>query len=107
MADLVEQVEYIVKYLEGGYLNDLNDEGEQVSAWDYVADSLDIEYVVSQSGEYKGARLLVAFGGPNIWIDTQRCVVEGFWWSDYWKEQYVDEIGIDDVCKEMWECTGL
>jgi len=26
--------------------------------------------------------LLVAFGGPNIWIDTRRGIVEGYWWQN-------------------------
>ena len=41
-----------------------------ISGHDYLADALDINYVVSADAQYLGARILVAFGGPNIWIDT-------------------------------------
>ena len=53
-----------------------------ISGHDYLADALEINYVVSQDAQYLGARILVAFGGPNIWIDTRAGFVEGHWWGD-------------------------
>jgi hypothetical protein len=45
----------------------------------YLSDVLDIQYIVTGAGEYLAARILVAFGGPNIWINTQTKTVEGYW----------------------------
>lgn len=35
-----------------------------------AGDVLDVEWILTSDKELKGARLLVAFGGLNIWIDT-------------------------------------
>ena len=82
---------------------DTENEGE-FSALDYLQDSLDIQYIVNSKREYLGARVLVAFGGPNIWVDTKRGIVEGFWWGDYAKASFSDGLGLDDALAELWEC---
>lgn len=82
---------------------DIDSEGE-FSAMDYLADALDIEYIVNGKGEYLGARVLVAFGGPNIWIDTRRGVVDGHWWSDHASAGFTDNLGLDDALSELWAC---
>ena len=80
------------------------DEGDMMYASDYLGDCLDIQYIVSGQKEYLGARVLVAFGGPNIWINTQTGTVEGYWWGDSAFASFNDNIGIDDFLSEMWEC---
>jgi hypothetical protein len=71
----------------------------------YLNDALDIQYIVNGAGEYLAARILVAFGGPNIWINTQTKTVEGYWWSDSAFASYNnDEMDIDATCSELWEC---
>ncbi len=40
--------------------------GDQITAFDWLEDALDIQYIVTGKGEYLGARILVAFGGPTI-----------------------------------------
>jgi hypothetical protein len=75
-----------------------------IGALDYISDALDIEYTVSSGGEYLGARVLVAFGGPTIWINTRHNRVEGAWWGDSADFSYVDEMGLDDACREIFEC---
>lgn len=82
---------------------DIDNEGE-FSAFDYLQDALDIEYIVNGKGEYLGARVLVAFGGPNIWIDTRRFVVDGYWWSDKASAPFIDNLGLDDALSELWNC---
>ena len=67
---------------------------------------MDIKYVLDDNLDYVGSQLLVAFGGPNIWIDTQYKTVSGYWWGDdviraYWE----DFIGLDDHIKELYECS--
>lgn len=82
---------------------DVESEGE-FSAFDYLQDALDIEYIVNGKREYLGARVLVTFGGPNIWVDTKRGIVEGFWWGDYAKAEFKDNIGLDEALETLWEC---
>ena len=67
---------------------------------------MDIKYVLDDNLDYVGSQLLVAFGGPNIWIDTQYKTVSGYWWGDdviraYWE----DFIGLDDHIKGLYECS--
>lgn len=82
---------------------DIDSEGE-FSAFDYLQDALDIEYIVNGKGEYLGARVLVAFGGPNIWVNTRTGTVEGAWWADRADASFTDNIGLDDALSELWAC---
>jgi hypothetical protein len=82
---------------------DVDSEGE-FSAFDYLQDALDIEYIVNRKGEYLGARVLVAFGGPNIWVNTRTKTVEGHWWGDSATASFTDNLGLDDALSELWNC---
>ena len=74
--------------------------------WDYFTgdDVLDVDYTINSRMEYKGVRLLVAFGGPNIYIDTNRGIVEGCWWTDHAEAWIPSEVcaTIDDVWAEYY-----
>ena len=94
----------IADTLSRGFDDEENEDGETLSAFDYLQDALDIEYVVNSKGEYLGARVLVAFGGPNIWIDTRRGRVDGYWWSESASASFRDEMGLDDALSELWNC---
>ena len=117
MSNLKEHVEHIVYTIENGLsYEDAGQEEEaielgleitdSISGFDYLTDALDIQYIVNSNKEYLGARVLVAFGGPNIWIDTLNNRVEGAWWSDkatvYYNHDLMD---IDDALRELWECN--
>jgi hypothetical protein len=54
----------IVKQLENPELIEWQDEENQ-SAFDYLNDALDIQYIVDGAKNYLGAKILVAFGGPG------------------------------------------
>lgn len=64
----------------------------------YLTDALDIEYTLSSTFNYLGARICVALGGPNIYIDTRHNLVQGYWGGDRAEVPYLDELGIDDYC---------
>ena len=69
---------------------------------------MDTNYVLNYNLDYVGSQLLVAFGGPNIWIDTQYQQVEGYWWGDkVIKDYYKDSIYLDDHIKELYRCSKL
>lgn len=104
MSDLKNQVQSIADRLSNGFGDEINSDGEPMSAFDYLQDALDIEYIVSSKGEYLGARVLVAFGGPNIWVDTRRGMVDGAWWGNSASASFDDAIGLDDALSEFWAC---
>lgn len=103
-ARLQNHVDSIAKTLSEGFGEELNYDDEPMSAYDYLQDALDIQYIVTGSGDYLGARVLVAFGGPNIWVNTQTNTVEGYWWGDKAYASFNDEIGLDDALSELWAC---
>ena len=70
----------------------------------WMEDVYDIEWPTYQDKSYKGARLLVAGGGPNIWVNLQTKRVEGYWWGDYCENGFVDNIGLDDYLEEIYVC---
>jgi hypothetical protein len=85
---LKNKVLHICEQLENGFNDELNSDDEQFSAYDYLQDVLDINWILNSDKSVKGARLLVAFGGPNIWIDTNLEQVEGYWWGEKFIAQY-------------------
>ena len=63
----------------------------------------DIEWITSQDHSYKAARLLVAGGGPNIWVNLQTNTVDGYWGSDKFSWSFQDNIGLDEYLQELHE----
>lgn len=107
MESIKQHVQYIADCLENPPAEwndgrDIENEGE-FSAYDYLQDALDIEYIVNSKGEYLGARVLVAFGGPNTWINTRTGMVDGYWCSDSASVPFKDNLGLDDALAELWD----
>ena len=104
--DLRAQCDAIAKAIETGeYGFEEGYEYEYPCAEDYLQSALSIEYVRDSDGEYRGAIVLVAFGGPNIWIDTRWKEVRGAWWGDNCTVRYNrDELGIDEYLEEISCC---
>lgn len=83
---------------------------EAQSLYDYFSDCLDIEYRVSgracDRDSLRSVRIMVAYGGPTIYIDTASRSVELYWWTD--RASYLIDSDvcdqIDDWAAEMWCC---
>ena len=101
---LQDHVKQIANTISNGFGEELNSDNEEMSAFDYLQDALDIEYIVNSKREYLGARVLVAFGGPNIWVNTRTKRVEGYWWGESASAGFDDGIGLDDALETLWEC---
>ena len=73
---------------------------------DYFDDFYDIDYVIGRDKHYKACRVLVAFGGPNIYIDTWEKEVQLFWCSDTAIADIPDELcaTIDEFFEMVYEC---
>jgi hypothetical protein len=70
----------------------------------FMEDVYDIEWITHQDHSYKAARLLVAGGGPNIWVNLVDGTVDGYWGFDKVKHGFIDNIGLDDYLEEMHGC---
>jgi hypothetical protein len=107
MSDLKAHCEMIARQIETGeYGFDADSSGDTgPNAYDYLSYALDIEYVKDSDGNYRGAIVLVAFGGPNIWIDTRWREVRGAWWSESCTVPYTrDELALDECLRDLCDC---
>ena len=81
-----------------------DDGGEAIelqTAHEWMEGVYDIEWITYQDGRYKAARLLVAGGGPTIWVNMHTHEVEGYWASDRVIEPFIDNIGLDEYLEEL------
>lgn len=79
-------------------------EGVEASAWDYLSDALDIHYLVNSDRTYRSARILIGFGGPNVWIDTNTEQLEVHWSGSEYRELPREFVSaLDDALAELWE----
>ena len=76
---------------------------ELQTAHEWMEGVYDIEWITHQDHSYKAARLLVAGGGPNIWVNTQTGTVDGYWGSDKVTWGFVDNIGLDEYLEEIYQ----
>lgn len=82
------------------------DDLEAVSLYDFFEDCLDIEYRCDSKREYRSVCIMIACGGPNIYIDTEEKAVLLYWWSDrarYYLSGDTAE-AVDEWAREYWEC---
>ena len=95
-----KQMELMVKTIA----NDISDENNTMKQLESFMDGVyNIEWITHQDHTYKAARLLVAGGGPNIWVNLQTNTVDGYWASDKFSWGFVDNLGLDDYLQEMHE----
>ena len=88
-----------------GTVNPVED-WEQLSVWDYFTDCLDVELRVGIDGDYRSVKIMVACGGPNIYIDTAEAAVKLYWWNDRaeYPISYDARNAVDEWAEEMWGC---
>ena len=99
-----EQLRRMCKNIADSITNpvDNSEHGEQASVASWMEDVYDIEWIMYQDKRYKAARLLVAGGGPNIWVNLQTDTVDGYWGTDKYSHGFVDNIGLEEVCEEIY-----
>jgi hypothetical protein len=88
-----------------GYETDHDEDDEGTLATRFMDHVYDIEWITYNDKSYKAARLLVAGGGPNIWVNLQDMTVDGYWGGDKCSWGFVDEIGLDDYLEELYACS--
>lgn len=106
-SDLRAQCLHIAQTIEGQHWDEIEwEEDREGDAFQYLEGVLDIQYVVASDRKtLLGARLLVAFGGPNIWINTHTKAVEGSWWSESCTVPYhTDALGLEEAVETLFAC---
>ena len=107
-----EQLRRMCKDIADGSTNPVtsNDEQEDGSveqhggASEWMEDVYDIRYIVDRDKRYMGAELMVAGGGPTIWVNLYTNEVEGYWGGARVTAPFIDNLGLDDYCEEMYDC---
>lgn len=86
----------------------VNEDGEEMSLYDWVNDVLDFEYTVDSRRRYRAAKIWVTLGGPNVWVDTAEKAVKLAWGAD--RAEYLLDWdtcdALDDLMAEIWEMEG-
>ena len=80
---------------------------ESHSLYDYFfADVYDIEYRIGSDREYRSVCVMVACGGPNIYVDTGRKVVSLHWWTEHaeYPLSYDACDAINELFEELYNC---
>ena len=76
----------------------------ELTADKFMEHVYDIEWITHQDHSYKSARLLVAGGGPNIWVNLMDNTVDGYWGNDRVKWGFSDVIGLDNYLEDLHAC---
>ena len=71
------------------------------TASDWMEGTYDIRYIVDREKRYFSAELLVAGGGPTIWVSLNEMEVQGYWGGDRVNVPFSDNLGLDDYLEEM------
>ena len=80
---------------------------EECAFYDWFGDSIyDIDYILDGYKEFKACRIMVACGGPNIYINTWDKCVELYWWNESGKAWLPHEVCeyINGYIEEMYYC---
>lgn len=79
-----------------------DDDIDAVGAMEWLEDVLDIRYIVGSDRQFISAQVLVAFGGPNIWVNFDEHTVVGYWGGDKYTANFTDDMGVENYLEEMW-----
>ena len=85
-----------IEAIYNGTTKEENDDGEKMSLYDYVADALDLEVILTSMKTVKSIRLYVTLGGPTCYVDTELHAVVCAWGGD--REEYALDC---DACDEL------
>ena len=84
---------------------EISDENNTMKQLEAFMDGVyDIRYYVDRDKRYLGCELMVAGGGPTIWVNTYTQQVEGYWGGDKVLEPFIDNLGLDHYNEELYGC---
>ena len=85
--------------------NDTSD-FEQLGLSDYMEYSLDVDFTINYRKEYKSCSICVAWGGPNVYIDTAERAVILYWGTTHARYSLLSDTidAIDEYMEEYYNC---
>ena len=90
-----------------GAVNDL-DEWETLGVYDFLEDVYNVEFRTNgkHADDLRSVQIMVACGGPNIYLDTATKDVELYWWTEKarWPISYAAVDALDEWAAEYWGC---
>ena len=81
------------------------DKNHQETAHEWMEGVYDIEWITHKDHSYKAARLLVAGGGPTVWVNVKTDEVEGYLAGDHCTEPFQDNLGLHAYLEELHAST--
>ena len=79
-------------------LNTIAESGDYEAFDEFLNGVLDLEFKVGVDRSFRGAELLITFGGPNIYVNINsagRASVEGYWGGEHYDRS------LDDAAEDM------
>nr|DAH16982.1 MAG TPA: hypothetical protein [Caudoviricetes sp.] len=83
-----------------------NADGEAASLYDYFAEALDYEVILTSARTLRAVRLYVTLGGPTCWIDTGTHTVVCCWGGDQMEHPISWDL-CDEIEEIVAECMEL
>lgn len=81
------------------------DDWETYTMTDYLENVYDVQYIVGYDARYIAGRVMVAGGGPTVWVDTHEQAV-CLYWAGTDEKRYLSYGAcdqLDDVLRELWD----
>ena len=78
-----------------------------VDVFEWLGDGVyDVEYTIGSDKEYRSVRLMVACGGPDIYLNTSTGDVELYWWNESARYPMSSDVVnmIDSIYEELFGC---
>ena len=82
---------------------------ERVDMFEYFAENYGMTYTLDDYLRLKGCTVMVAFGGPNIYVDTNKELVEMHWWTTYACYPLSEKAceAVDEFAQDVLEVKGV
>jgi hypothetical protein len=72
---------------------------KEITASEWMEHVYDIRYIVDREKRYYSAEMMVAGGGPTIWVSLNEMEVQGYWGGDRVNVPFTDNLGLDDYLR--------
>ena len=91
------------------YVQSIAEELEEKGVWEFFEnqDIYDIEFTVDSNLDFKSGRLMIACGGPNIFVDSRSGSVDLYWWLDeaHWFLSSDCRADLDSYLEELYNMS--
>lgn len=95
-------IEYL-KGVEADLIDAFKEYDEGDGDWP-LDDVLDIVYIINSDKSYRACRLILTLGGPTVFLNTEECQLELYWWNESatWPIDSDLNERIDEYIEELW-----